>query len=70
MFFSFIELNYFELRLSVSYRPANWYVLQQITFAIQKKKICLMIFCFWILEVARQICILKFSVLPKSSKHS
>ena len=38
MFFSFIELNYFDLRLSVSYRPANWYVLQQITFAIQKKK--------------------------------
>ena len=38
MFFSFIELNYFELRLSVSYRPANWYVLQQRTFAIQKKK--------------------------------
>ena len=39
MFFSFIELNYFDLRLSVSYRPANWYVLQQITFAIQKKNL-------------------------------
>ena len=35
---TFTELNYFELRLSLSYKAADWYVLQQITFFIQNKK--------------------------------